>query len=162
MYATIKKQNGSTIAEFNRTIPHQIDSVWRMLTVNEQLQKWFPQLEIEQLRPEGKIRFDFGNGSYEEMTILKVSEPSSFAFTWDTNIMRFELFGTADGQTALKLSEDVVEVTPHTPRDIAGWQTCLENIIAIPDGYPIKPGPAENWDELYQYYKNEFETLAEE
>ena len=121
-----------------------------MLTVNEQLQKWFPQLEIEQLKPDGKIRFDFGNGSYEEMTLLKVSEPSSFAFTWDTNIMRFELFGTADGQTALKLSEDVVEVTPHTPRDIAGWQTCLENIIAILDGYAVNPGPSENWDEFYQ------------
>ena len=66
-----------------------------MLTVNEQLQKWFPQLKIEQLQPDGKIRFDFGNGSYEEMTLLKVSEPSSLAFTWDTNIMRFELSGTA-------------------------------------------------------------------
>ena len=112
MYATIKKQNESTIAEFNRTIPHPIESVWRMLTVNEQLQKWFPQLEIEQLRPDGKIRFDFGNGSYEEMTILEVSEPTSFAFSWDKNTMRFELSETVDRQTALKLSEDIVEVTP--------------------------------------------------
>jgi len=90
MYATIKKQNESTIAEFNRTIPHPIESVWRMLTINEQLQQWFPQLEIEQLRPDGKIRFDFGNGSYEEMTILEVSEPTSFAFSWDKNTMHFE------------------------------------------------------------------------
>lgn len=162
MNATIKKQNGSTVAEFNRTIPHPIASVWRMLTVNEQLQKWFPQLEIVQLQPGGKIRFDFGNRSYEEMIILEVSEPTSFAFSWDKNTMRFELSETADGQTALKLSEDIAEVTPHTPRDIAGWHTCLENIIAILDGYPVKSGPSENWEDLYQSYKKEFETLTEE
>lgn len=161
MYATIKKQNGSTIAEFNRVIHHPTESVWRMLTVNEQLQKWFPQLEIDQLRPDGKIRFDFGNESYEEMTILEVSEPTSFAFSWDKNAMRFELSETADGQTALKLSEDIVEVTPHTTRDIAGWHACLDSITAILDGLPVKAGPAENWNELYQYYKKEFEPLSE-
>ena len=122
MYATIKKQNESTIAEFNRTIPHPIESVWRILTVNEQLQKWFPELEIEQLQPDGKIRFDFGNGSYEEMIILEVSEPTNFAFSWDKNTMRFELAAIDDKQTALKVSEDIAEVTSHTPRDIAGWQ----------------------------------------
>ena len=161
MYATIKKQNESTIAEFNRTIPHPIESVWRMLTVNEQLQKWFPQLEIEQLRPDGKIRFDFGNGSYEEMTILEVSEPTNFAFSWDKNTMRFELSENVDGQTALKLSEDIIVVNPHTPRDIAGWHTCLDNIADILDGIPVKAGPAENWDDLYQYYKKEFEPQSE-
>lgn len=162
MYATIKKQNESTIAEFNRTIPHPIKSVWRILTVNEQLQKWFPELEIEQLQPDGKIRFDFGNGFYEEMILLEVSEPTNFAFIWDKNTMRFELAAIDDKQTALKVSEDIVEVTSHTPRDIAGWHACLDNIIAILDGYPVKLGPAENWDDLYQYYKKEFEALTEE
>lgn len=161
MYATIKKQNESTLAEFNRVIPHPISSVWRMLTVNEQLQQWFPQLEIEQLQPGGKIKFDFGNGSYEKMTILKVSEPTSFAFSWDKNTIYFELSETADGQTVLKLSEDIIEVTPHTYRDIAGWHACLDRIAAILDGLSVKPGPAENWDELYQYYKKAFETLSE-
>lgn len=161
IYATIKKQNELTIAEFNRTIPHPIESVWKMLTVNEQLQKWFPELEIEQLHPDGKIRFDFGNESYEEMIILEVSEPSSFAFNWDTNTMSFELSENADGQTALKLSEDIAEVTPHTPRDIAGWHACLDDIAAILDGVSVKAGPAENWDGLYQYYKKEFEVLSE-
>ncbi|CZQ84946.1 SRPBCC domain-containing protein [Trichococcus ilyis] len=147
MYATTKKQNGSTIVEFNRVIPHPISSVWQMLTVNEQLQ------------PGGKIKFDFGNGIYERMTILKVSEPTSFAFSWDKNTMRFELSETADGQTSLKLSEDIIEVTAHTPRDIAGWHACLDRIAVILDGLSVKPGPAENWDDLYQYYKIAFETF---
>ncbi|WP_370738872.1 SRPBCC domain-containing protein [Trichococcus shcherbakoviae] len=117
------------IAEFNRIIPHPIESVWRMLTVNEQLQKWFPQLKIEQLQPDGKIRFDFGNGSYEEMTLLKVSEPSSLAFTWDTNIMRFELSGTAEGKllrSSAKTSSRLPRIHPRiSPAGTLAWKTSL-------------------------------------
>lgn len=74
--------------------------------------------------------------------------------------MRFELSGTAEGK--LLRSSAKTSSRLHTPQDIAGWHGLPGNIIAILDGYAVKPGPSENWDEFYQYYKNEFETLAEE
>ena len=58
-----------------------------MLTENEQLEKWFSELRIDDLREGGFIKFDMQNGNFEEMEIIELKIYSILEFTWDKDIV---------------------------------------------------------------------------
>lgn len=122
--------------------------IWEMLTVNSQLQKWFAELSIESLQIGGRILFDMQNGQFEEMKILELEEQSTLAFTWDKDIVKFELNGN-ENETSLTFTETLYTITDHTPRDLAGWHCCLDHIRELCEGVDY----VQNWDNLYEKYK---------
>lgn len=153
MLAEIQQVNDETVAEFHRDFPYPIQEVWTMLTDNDHLVEWFSELRIHELAEGGKLLFDIGDGSYEEMTITEVKIPTVWEFTWDKNLIRFNLSENPRG-THLVLKEYMKEVTEHTARDIAGWHVCLDVIGLLLANKPIEDRQ-EEWNKVYPQYNEQ-------
>ena len=151
MIAKIKKENDLLTAIYERTLNHKVDKVWTYLTENRKLQQWFSELEIQELKNDGEILFDLGDGNYEKMHITAVVPEKVFAFTWDKNAVRFELKAKDNG-CLLVFKEYLNEVTSHTPKDLAGWHVCLDVIEALLDGKTISNRKAL-WEACYPKYE---------
>jgi uncharacterized protein YndB with AHSA1/START domain len=145
-----KTANGYT-ATFVRNLDHPREKVWAMLTDNNQLKKWFPELRVDELKKGGSFKFDMGNGSFEEMEILGLEQLAILEYTWGDDIVRFEL-DEENGNTQLKLIEKISEITGHTPRDLAGWHVCLDVIGRLLDDNNIG-SRKEEWEKWYEEYK---------
>ena len=67
MIARIEKVENGYTATFERHLKHPIEEVWSYLTDNEKLQKWFSELRVDELREGGVIKFDMGDGTFDEL-----------------------------------------------------------------------------------------------
>ncbi|GIN59007.1 hypothetical protein J8TS2_33260 [Lederbergia ruris] len=152
MIATIKQVDDGYMARFERHFKHPVERVWAMLTENEKLKLWFPELAIEELREGGIIQFDMQDGTYEKMTITDYSPKSVLEFTWADDLVRFELYEESAGCFCI-MKEKLQTITEHTPRDLAGWHVCLDVIQALLDGRVIESRKQE-WEKWYEQYKN--------
>ncbi|MBA9083761.1 uncharacterized protein YndB with AHSA1/START domain [Fontibacillus solani] len=155
--AHIQKAELGYIATFERSLKHPMQQVWPFLTDNEKLQQWFPELSVDELIEGGIIRFDMGDGSFEEMTILELKPLSVLEYTWDKDRVRFELTETPNG-CKLVLVEKLARITDHTPRDLAGWHVCLNVIAALLDDKVVE-SRKEEWEKWYVQYREAVSTL---
>lgn len=158
MIAEIQKVDSSYTATFDRRLNHSIESVWAMLTKNEELEKWFSELRVDELREGGFIKFAMGDGTYEEMEILELKRYSILEFTWGEDIVRFEL-QKMQGGCQLVLIEKITAITIHTPRDLAGWHVCLDVIEELLDGKTLCDRKAA-WEKWYVKYVEAVEKTA--
>lgn len=151
MIATFNKDNDILTAIYEHTLNHSVNDVWAYLTENNMLQQWFPELEIQELKRDGEILFNLGDGEYERMQITEVVPKNIFSFTWDKNAVCFELNAKESG-CLLIFKEYLNEVTAHTPKDLAGWHVCLDVIEALLDGRSIADRKAL-WEACYPKYE---------
>ena len=149
MLAVIQKVQIGYTAKFERHLNHPVEKVWAILTDNDQLARWFPELRVEDLRKGGVITFDMQNGTFEKMEILELKHQALLEYTWDQDRVRFELYPDEDG-CQLVLIEKLSQLTAHTPRDLAGWHVCLDTIIALLDKKTIER--KEEWERWYRQY----------
>ncbi|MFJ7737001.1 SRPBCC family protein [Lysinibacillus sp. NPDC097287] len=154
MFATINKQQDGYLAQFIRSLPYSVEVVWGVLTVNDKLQKWMENLEIVDLRKNGKMKFNMndGSGSFEILTIVDYVEKEIIEFNWGKDTVRFELSPTAEG-SLLVLNESIREITAHTTKDLAGWHVCLELLYDLLNGVLHEEFPMDNWKNSYEQYK---------
>ena len=82
MRAEITQQDEGYSAVFERRMAHSADEVWRMLTENSRLQKWFDELRIGKAGKGGHLVFDMGEGQTEELEITDYVEGHIFAIGW--------------------------------------------------------------------------------
>ncbi|MDR6999933.1 SRPBCC family protein [Neobacillus niacini] len=145
------------IARYERHWEHSVQEVWAWLTENNKLSQWFPELHVEELHEGGTIRFKMPNGTFDKLTITELKMNSVLELTWWDNTMRFELDPETHG-CLLVLTEEIKEITDHTPKDLAGWHMCLEVILALLDGRTIESRTEEwkIWYEKYIHAVNEF------
>ncbi|MNN45284.1 hypothetical protein D3C81_1596100 [compost metagenome] len=155
--AVIQKEKQGYIATFERNLNHPVQQVWPFLTGNEKLQQWFPELSVDELVEGGVIRFNMGDGSFEEMTIIELKPLSILEYTWDKDRVRFELTETPNG-CKLVLVEKLTRITEHTPRDLAGWHVCLDVIAVLLDGRTVESRKNE-WEKWYVQYREAVSTL---
>lgn len=158
MLASIKKVDNGYLARFERPLDHTVGEVWSWLTDNDKLPKWFSELRVDELREGGVIKFDMGNGTFEELTIIELKTNSILEYTWGEDIVRFELYQESDG-CKLILNEKIKEITKHTPRDLAGWHVCLDVISALMDGRTIE-SRKEEWNKWYEKYVGALENIV--
>ncbi|WP_054025106.1 SRPBCC family protein [Bacillus sp. FJAT-28004] len=156
--AIAQAQDGYTV-RFERNLKHDAGSVWSMLTDNEKLATWFPELRVADLREGGLMTFDMQNGEYEEMEIIAFERLSVLEYTWAEDAVRFELFPEPEG-CRLVLIEKITKITEHTPRDIAGWDVCLDVIEALLDGRTIA-SRKDVWKMKYNKYVQAFANLPQ-
>ncbi|MCW6659416.1 SRPBCC domain-containing protein [Aerococcaceae bacterium NML191292] len=142
--------------QFSGEFDAEIETVWQMLTDNAQIQRWFPELEIKTLEPGGTLHFNYQDGGNEEMMILDVEAPRYLSFTWDINIITFELVATEISKTLLVFTEWLSEVNDHSPKDLTGWMICLQNIAALIEGKELEDRE-EKFHELYPRIKEMLE-----
>ncbi len=152
MLATILEEGNGYKATFERHWNFSVEEVWSWLTENDKLKQWFSELDIEDLREDGLIKFDMGDGTFEEMTIVELKPNSVFEFTWGDDVVRFELESTTDG-CKLLLIEKLAQITPHTPKDLAGWHVCLDVVHELLAGKEL-PFRKEKWETWYEKYTN--------
>ncbi len=157
MIAILKQVEDGYTATFERHLLHPVRNVWAMLTENEKLQEWFSELRIDELREGGVIKFDMQDGTFEEMEILELKLKSVLEFTWDKDVVRFELYPEPEG-CKLVFIEKINTITDHTPRDLAGWHVCLDVIQALLDGNTIESRKAE-WEKSYPKYVQAINSL---
>jgi uncharacterized protein YndB with AHSA1/START domain len=151
-------ENGHTV-RFQRHLKHSVEKVWSMLTENDKLAKWFSELRVDDLREGGIFKFDMQDGTFEEMEILELKQHSVLEYTWGEDQVRFELYPEPEG-CRLVLIEKVNKITAHTPRDIAGWDVCLDVIEALLDGRTIE-SRKDVWKTKYDNYVQAFENLPQ-
>ncbi|KRE97685.1 activator of Hsp90 ATPase 1 family protein [Paenibacillus sp. Soil766] len=152
MIADLQSTQGGYLARYERHWPHDVKEVWSWLTENDKLTKWFPELEVGELREGGMIKFNMPDGTIIPMDILEFIQDQVLAFTWDEDRVRFELHADSDGGCRLVFSEYLHQITAHTPRDLAGWHVCLEVIEALLAGRTIA-SRKDMWNDWYVKYK---------
>ncbi|OMD34010.1 SRPBCC family protein [Paenibacillus odorifer] len=158
MLANIQKKDQHYVARFERQLKHSATEIWSYLTENEKLALWFSELKIEDLRESGLIKFDMQNGTFVDMEITVLQHQSIFEFTWAEDLVRFELYPNSEG-CLLVLNETLQTLTPHTPRDLAGWHVCLEVIQHLLEGTTLKSRKDE-WNKWYEQYREAISKLG--
>ncbi|WP_313800090.1 SRPBCC family protein [Cytobacillus sp.] len=150
MQAVIESVECGYHAIFERRLNYGVNQVWAMLTENEKLTTWFSELKVDELRKGGYIKFDMGDGTFEKMEILELTEEAVLEYTWGEAIVRFELAEESEG-CKLVLIEKINKLTDHTPRDLAGWHVCLDVIGRLLDGKEVRSRKAK-WQKWYEHY----------
>ncbi|GHI01626.1 SRPBCC family protein [Neobacillus kokaensis] len=150
MIAQIKKEKQGYTAHFERHLQHSVEEVWSWLTENEKLSQWFKELRAGALQEGGYMTFNMQNGTLEELPIYEFKMYSVLEFSWWADTVRFELSPETDG-CKLTMIEKLVEITDHTPKDVAGWHVCLDVIEALMDGRTIER--MEEWKKWYEKYQ---------
>lgn len=151
MLANIYEVDTGYEARFERHLRHEVDEVWSWLTVNDKLKQWFAELSIDGLCEGGVIKFDMQNGEFEEFKIVELKLGTVLEFTWAEDLVRFELYPEPQG-CRLVLIEKLTKMTDHTPRDIAGWDVCLDVIEVLLDGRTME-SRMDMWKIKYEQYK---------
>lgn len=159
MLAVIQQIENGYIARFERHLKHSVEKVWSSLTENDMLAKWFSELRVDDLREGGIIKFDMQDGTFEELEIIELKICSVLEYTWGEDLVRFELYPEPEG-CRLVLIEKIKKITNHTPKDISGWDVCLDVIEALLDSRTIE-SRMDIWKIKYEKYVQVIENLPQ-
>jgi uncharacterized protein YndB with AHSA1/START domain len=138
MNDTLRTVDGRSVLRIERRLAHPPETVWRAITEPAHLAAWFPSNVEMDLRPGGRVRFVFpdGAGPETEGAVMEVDPPHVLAYTWDDNLLRYELFREGDGCRL---------VFSHTFDDregaasfASGWTVCLSALGMVLDGRPVQ------------------------
>ena len=158
MLADLKQMKDGYVARFERYFMHPVEKVWSLLTENDKLQKWFSELQIDELREGGIIKFAMQDGTFKELKIIELRVLSVLEFTWGEDQVRFELNPESNG-CRLVLIEKLKKLTGHTPKDLAGWHVCLNVIKSLLDEQTI--GSREtDWEQWYKEYTQYLDRMG--
>ncbi|PEA24521.1 activator of Hsp90 ATPase 1 family protein [Bacillus cereus] len=157
MLAVIDKRGNEYVVQFDRYFSYSIEEVWSVLTDNNKLKKWMSNLQIENLKTGGIIKFDMMDGSFINIDILECQLNSVLEFTWDKDHVRFEIHKEENGSLLL-LKEYIHELTDHTPKDIAGWHICLDLFSSVLEGEEKEFSKSE-WQQWFERYKDKIHEV---
>ncbi|MBB6217689.1 uncharacterized protein YndB with AHSA1/START domain [Anaerosolibacter carboniphilus] len=160
MLAVLQQVQDGYIARFERHFKHSVEKVWSSLTENDKLSKWFSELQVDDLREGGTIRFDMGDGTFEELKIIELKAYSVLEYTWGNDRVRFELYPESDG-CRLILIEKISKFTDHLSKDLAGWHVCLDVINALLNEKTLESRESQ-WKTWYEQYKKVIENFHED
>ncbi|HTU86192.1 MAG TPA: SRPBCC family protein [Solirubrobacteraceae bacterium] len=146
---------------FERRLSHPVDVVWRAITESGELEHWFPcRVEAGELRAGAEMTFTFEHMPLDAASTMtgRVTEydpPSTFAFTWGEDHLRFELEPLAGEDACLLRLTVLLDSTEKASRDSAGWHICLDRLGGLldGDGGPAGAGASDQWRELYDEYQ---------
>jgi len=158
LIAKIKPAISGYTAIFERHLNHPVEEIWLWLTDNAKLAQWFSELRAGSLQAGGYMKFDMGDGTFEEMKITALQMHSVLEYTWGEDSVRFEVSPEEAGKCKLVLIERIGTLTNHTPKDLAGWHVCLDVIEALASGRKIS-SREEQWKEWYEKYIQEIERI---
>ncbi|WP_211749293.1 SRPBCC family protein [Paenibacillus sp. Marseille-Q4541] len=148
--ADIRQTQDGYVARFERHLKHSVDIVWSSLTENDKLSQWFSELQVDDLREGGGIKFDMQDGTFKELEITELKLHSVLEYTWGEDQVRFELYPEYEG-CQLVLIEKIHKMTSHTPKDLAGWHVCLDVIQAMLEDTTIESRKSV-WYTWYKEY----------
>ncbi|WP_424533150.1 SRPBCC family protein [Sphaerisporangium viridialbum] len=152
MNETLSTAEGRSVLRMERRLAHPPEKVWRALTEPAQLAKWFPSSVRLELRVGGRIEFDFPPDSPGVITAL--DPPRVFAFTWDRDVLHWEIRPIAEG--SLLILTQTFDDRYGAPSFAAGWHTCVAALDGALSGAG-RPTETSGMDELLEDYTKAFE-----
>lgn len=127
-----------------RYLPYSAERVWESITDSTEVSRWFPcRVEIEP-REGGVVAFFFEGEEPEFSRVIEFDPPQAIAYEWSGERMRWTV--EADGEGCiLRLSNTIIDAD-WMPRTAAGWDTCIEDLLALLAGETISGhvGPDES------------------
>lgn len=125
--------------EFIRRLSHPIDKVWRAVTDREHLRAWMPCDIIGDRRegaelalpfwPEVLERHNFADPGLKGV-VRTWDPPKVFEWTWDTDVVRFELESDGDA-TILTLTTWLSGKDAGMAKTLAGYHVCLDHLAQV-------------------------------
>jgi uncharacterized protein YndB with AHSA1/START domain len=158
--ATLTHVNGEPTLRFERRLRHAPAKVWRAVSDPAEMKHWFPAAVEAELRPGAPMRFVFPeeavvDGAWDG-EVLEVDEPKVFMFRWNSDVLRIELIPDGDGCRLVftqTLGGGRVGYL-GAGRTAAGWDSCLDQLVAQLDGSSVPP--REDWHTPMAYYIEKF------
>ena len=154
---------------FVREFRHPREKVWAALTDPAQLDAWSPFRPDRDLAGTGPATLTMVDGETEVpmgATVLRAEPPALLEYTWDNDLLRWELADTGGG-TRLTLRHTVA-AAGWIPKVAAGWHLCFDVAKHLLDGDPVPTvrGQAAmeyGWQDLHDQYaaKLGIETTAD-
>lgn len=152
---TIEHVGNRFEARIVRTLDHDQQSVWRMLTDPGLLPQWLAPGDLS-LRKGGVAKLSFPeSGTNVESIVTEVDPPRLIEYSWSgpgepVRPLRWEAVATPGG-TRLLLTLGIPD-NEDIARTCAGWDAHMEMFAAAMEGVPIK-FPFERFKAARQAYR---------
>jgi len=148
----LRTVDGRPTLRMERVLAHPPELVWRALIDPAELSQWFPATVKMDLAVGATISFDMGDGIPMSGRIIELDPPRVLAFSWNTDVLRFELLPHESGCRL---------VFTHTFDDrygaasfASGWHMCLDAMQLLLAGKPLEESPPSA--ELHDRYVRQF------
>jgi uncharacterized protein YndB with AHSA1/START domain len=158
--ATMQTINGEPVLRFERRLRHAPEKVWRAVSDPAEMVHWFPAAVEAELRPGAPMRFTFPDEAVVdgvwEGEVLEADPPKVYMFRWNQDVLRFELIPDGDG-CLLVFTQTVGGGwigKLGAGRTAAGWDSCLNAMVAQLDGEPVVP--FDDWLVRTERYVDDF------
>ena len=126
--------------------------LWKHLVDPEKLKYWFPcQLDVLP-RPGAVVTFTFPGQRPMEGTVLEAEKPRLLAYTWDEEVLRWEIEDD-DGGSLLTLTNTLAE-GQDIARSAAGWPLTLMGLDDYLNERSLGQDPAL-WDQYVARYEDQ-------
>jgi uncharacterized protein YndB with AHSA1/START domain len=139
---TVLRDGDRTGLRYERRLRHSPEKVWRAITESEHLPRWLPADMIGDRREGSEIELRMTPALVEKYEVEEPTQsgkivvwdpPRVFEWTWDVDVLRFELEPIEEG-TLLTLTTWLGD-TEREPivGTAAGYHVCLANLADLLD-----------------------------
>jgi uncharacterized protein YndB with AHSA1/START domain len=163
--ATLGTVEDRPTLRLERRLAHPPEKVWTAITDTAELAHWFPAMVDAELKAGATIRFTFaGEETSSEGTILSFDPPKVFAYSWNDDVLRWEITPEPTG-CRLLFTHTFGRGEPEIARlaagrNAAGWDVCLDALAArLAD---LTFVPPTKWLGPMEAYIEEFDLAAGE
>ncbi len=116
-----------------RWFAHPPEKVWEAITQPEELKHWFPAAMEGERAVGSALAFRFeGDTPLTHGKVTAWEPPSLFEYTWEEDVLRFEL--RRDGDGCLMIFTNVLADRATAVGTAAGWHVCLDMLGGRLDG----------------------------
>jgi uncharacterized protein YndB with AHSA1/START domain len=132
--------DGGWAVRYVRHLAHAPEKVWRALTESHHLEHWMPADIVGERRAGARIELPFWADTVEKYELedpvltgeIRVWDPPrTFEWTWDTDLLRWELEPDGDG-TRHTFTTWLGDVEPEaTANTGAGYHVCLDQLADL-------------------------------
>lgn len=142
----VVREGGRVGLRFRRHYPHPIERVWRAVTESDQFRQWMPIDMIGERREGAEVTLPFGQAEVEKYNIsepvltgrIEVWQPPSvFQWTWDKDVLRFELTATESGTQLLFTTWPESQDLEEAASTAGGYHLCLAELAVLLDGRTV-------------------------
>ena len=138
----LRREATGWIVRFERRFPRDRDTVWRAITRSEHLVHWLPCDIVGPRHAGAAIELPFWASHVERYGIETPTlrgeirtwdPPSVFEWTWDTDVLRWEL-DEVDGGTGLTFTTCLAPDDEDAVRTASGYHVCLDHLEQLLEG----------------------------